>query len=266
MRNYYTKNRGLTYNNYSQVIFPDNHADISGGAIFSSQNDTISLAGSVQFINNSAYHGGAICSYGDVTISDNAQIVFQGNDADSLGGAILIASNIVLAGSVQFISNTAQLGGAISMFPGQMTVANNAQVIFQGNNAYHVGGAIYSSYNTLVYSVVVSDTCIVSFGVNSTMELLHNTAERGGSAMYGITMSKLICDSLSGDYEYLYDVITIIPDSFSAVSSDALRVCICPDQSTPDCLDVVDSNRVAHPSFYMLGETLTNYRSLSFTN
>ena len=126
--------------NNAKAVFRDNHADIAGGAICSGQYVTITIAGSVQFIN-----GGAVSSYHNVTTADNAHVVFQGNHADSVGGAIiLINSNVLLvSGSVQFISNTAQLGGAISMFPGQMTVANDTQVVFKGNNAYHVGGAIY---------------------------------------------------------------------------------------------------------------------------
>ena len=84
---------------------------------------------------------------------------------------------------------------------------------------------------------------------NSTVhvDLLNNTAERGGSAVYGITMSKLQCViHTDGDYEYLFDIITIIPDSFSAVSSDPLRVCICPDQSTPDCLAILPDQNIPH--------------------
>ena len=224
------------------VQFINNGAD-SGGAIDSLQNVTI--AGSVQFINNSARHGGAIASI-SVTITDNTHVVFQANHADGEGGAI-INYNIVLAGSVQFVSNTAQLGGAISvsMIPGHMTVANNAQVVFKGNHAYHVGGAIYSRGSAFGYQFVHDAPCLISFGVNSTMDLLHNTAERGGSAMYGITMSKLECVlSSDDDYKYLFDIITIIPDSFSAVSSDPLRVCICPDQSTPDCLAILPDQNI----------------------
>ena len=79
------------------------------------------------------------------------------------------------------------------------------------------------------------------------MDLLHNTAERGGSAMYGIFMSGVLCLlSKDSDYEYLFDIITIMPDSFSAVSSEPLRVCICPDQSTPDCLAILSEQNILH--------------------
>ena len=236
----------VTIADNANVVFHCNRAKILGGAIYSSQH--VAISGSVQFTNNSAYLGGAISSGENVTIGNNAQVVFQGNNADSLGGAISIHSNVVLAGSVQFISNTAQLGGAISMFPGHITVANNAKVLFEGNHAYHVGGAIYSSASSIVYSVLYSGTCALSFGSNSKMDLFHNTAERGGSAIYGITMSKLACKiSSPGDYiGFLPHSITVILDSFSAVSSDPLRVCICPDQSTPDCLAILPDQNIPH--------------------
>ena len=228
----------------AQVSFQGNHANYEGGAIQSSQHVTIT--GSVQFINSSAYQGGAISSDRVVSIGANAQVVFQGNHADNIGGAIL--SSVILAGSVQFINNTAQLGGAISMLPGPITVANDANVTFQGNHAYRVGGAV-SSESGFLYSVHRSETCLISFGINSTVNFIHNTAKSGGSAMYGITMSRLECGASSNDtgvYEYLYDVITIIPDSFSAVSSNPLRVCICPDQSTPDCLAILPDQNIPH--------------------
>ena len=238
----------VTITDNAQVVFQGNRAEQFGGAVVSGQHVTI--AGSVQFIDNSAYQGGAIVSNDGMTIATNAQVKFQGNHADSEGGAIAIDSHVVLAGSVQFISNTAQLGGAISMFPGNMTVVDNAEVTFQGNHAYRVGGAIYSSASTLVYYTRSTMPCLASFGSNSTMNLLQNTAERGGSAMYGINLSRLKCNTRYSlahrDYEYLFDIITIIPDSFSAVSSDPLRVCICPDQSTPDCLAILPDQNIPY--------------------
>ena len=233
----------VTINKNAQVIFQGNHAKAFGGAIVSNQHVTI--GGSVQFNNNSANQGGAIVCDGTVSIDNNAQVVFHGNHADSLGGALVVLTNVVLAGNVQFISNTAQLGGAISTVAGYLTVTNNAKVVFQGNHAYHVGGAVYSS-DSIVINYRVTN-CSISFGKNSIMDLLQNTAERGGSAMYGIIISDVACSSLKdGDYDYLFDIITIIPDSFSAVSTDPLRVCICPDQSTPDCLAILPDKNIPH--------------------
>ena len=264
--------------NAQGVVFQGNHARDVGGAIYTHQHVTIAC--SVQFINNSADHGGAIYSGGDhdVTITDNARVVFQsnradyggaiasngviikatqvffqGNQAESAGGAIVVFSNVKLAGSVQFINNTALLGGAIVMIQGPLTVANNARVIFGGNRAHHVGGAIYSTTSSIVYSVQRNQPCSISFGINSKLSFFNNTAKRGGSAMYGIIMSELVCGTRTAyrDYAYLSDIIEINPDNFSAVSSDPLRVCICPDQSTPDCLAILpEQNTRLHYTVY----------------
>ena len=257
------------------VQFINNSAD-QGGAIYSPQHVTI--GGSVQFINNSADYGGAIQSFGNVSITDNAQVIFQsnradyggaiasngviinatqvyfqGNQAESAGGAIVVFSNVELAGSVQFFNNTALLGGAIVMIQGPLTVANNARVIFGGNRAHHVGGAIYYTSSSIVYSIQHDQPCSISFGINSKLSFFNNTAKRGGSAMYGIIMSELVCvtGTVYIDYEYLSDIIKINPDNFSAVSSDPLRICICPDQFTPDCLVILpEQNTRPHHSVY----------------
>ena len=232
------------------VVFQGNHAKTFGGALFSLQ--PVTIAGSVQFINNSAYQGGAIHSSGSMTIAENAQVLFDCNRADHAGGAMVIYSNLLqLTGSVQLTNNTAVIGGAIAMFPGYMTVASNATVVFQGNHAYHVGGAIYSSAHASNLVLVqfamkpqYPSACLISFGINCKVKLFNNTAVGGGSAIYGISMSK--CNYYYFDSQILFDIITIIPDSLSAVSSDPLRVCICPDQSTPDCLAILPDQNIPH--------------------
>ena len=265
--------------NAQDVVFHGNHAIHRGGAIASSQHVTIT--GSVKFINNSANKGGAIdSSGGKLTISDNARVVFQsnradyggaiasndviinanhtyfqGNQAESAGGAFVVFSNVELGGSVQVFNNTALLGGGIFMIQGPLTVAKNARVIFGGNHAHHVGGAIYSTTISIVYIYSVQDDqpCRISFGFNSKLSFFNNTAKRGGSAMYGMIMSKQVCATatLDRDYEYLSDIIEINPDNFSAVSSDPLRVCICLDQSIPDCLAMLpEQNTPLHYTVY----------------
>ena len=132
----------------ARVLFQGNQAKKVGGAIFSLQHVTI--AGSVQFINNSADYGGAMFCYG-VTITDNAQdVVFQGNHAKNFGGAIGSLQHVTTAGSVQFINNSADQGGAIDSV-GNVTIADNAQyVVFQGNHAKTAGGAISSDQHVTI--------------------------------------------------------------------------------------------------------------------
>ena len=68
---------------------------------------------------------------GMVTIENNAHIVFQGNHAKLVGGAIISLEHVTIAGSVQFINNSATKGGAINADVVNITLADNAQVVFQ---------------------------------------------------------------------------------------------------------------------------------------
>ena len=135
----------MTIANNAQVVFQGNHAKTSGGAIASLQHVTI--VGSVQFINNSANQGGAIDSDVNVTIAYRAEVVFQGNHAKTYGGAIFSIHHVTIAGSVQFINNSANQGGAVDS---NVTIADNAQVVFQGNHAIILGGAIITGQHVTV--------------------------------------------------------------------------------------------------------------------
>ena len=107
----------------------------------------------MQFISNSAYQGGAIASDESVTIADNAHVVFQGNEATNHGGAVSSSQHVTVAGSVQFISNSASLGGAIDS-DDTITIADNALQVFQGNNAKQFGGAISTSQHVTIAGTV----------------------------------------------------------------------------------------------------------------
>ena len=155
----------MTIAKNAQVVFQDNHAKQLGGAIASHEHVTI--AGSVQFINNSANQGGAILSNDNVNIAYTAEVVFQGNHAMDFGGAIVSSQHVTLAGSVLFINNTAnnESGGAIAS-DGNVSIADTAQVVFQGNHAKDFGGAIDTFHHvTLAGSV----------------QLINNSAYQGGA-------------------------------------------------------------------------------------
>ena len=167
--------------NAQDVVFQGNHANYSGGAISSSQHVTI--AGSVQFINNSADQGGAIDSDGNVTIADNAQDVgFQGNHARNFGGAFVSLQHVTIAGSVKFINNSADHGGAIYSSGGNVTISDNARVVFQSNRADY-GGAIASN------GVIINATQVYFQG---------NEAESAGGAIAvfsNVEHSQVVCSS-----------------------------------------------------------------------
>ena len=115
----------------------------------------IVLAGTVEFTNNTSVKGGAISMMmmANITIADNTRVIFQGNHAEDTGGAISSSQHVTIAGSVQFINNSADYeGGAIFSY-GNVTIPDNAQdVLFQGNHAIYLGGAIRSRQHVTYYS------------------------------------------------------------------------------------------------------------------
>ena len=212
----------------------------------------------------------------DCAFSGNAlHIVLRNGTLDVAGttrfengnNAILaLSSTVTLAGNVSFVNNTGYQGGAVSLTDSRLTVADNACVTFQANHADYVGGAIFASGNDISNYVSIGQTigqptlgsCQISFGANSRVNFINNTAESGGSAMHGITASILVCTDGRSEYGVLSDIISIDPDDFSAVSSDPLRVCICPDQSTPDCLAILPDQNIPHLHYTVYpGQTFT---------
>ena len=176
------------------------------------------------------------------------------------------SSAVNLAGNISFTKNTGYQGGAISLTDTLVTITDNAHVIFEANRAEFVGGAIYDSGSDVSDYVSIGQTiglptihsCPLSFGANSRVEFVNNLAESGGSAMYGIALSRAVCTDGLDPESILNGSLVIEPDDFSAVSSDPLRVCICLDQSTPDCLAILPDQNFPHLHYSVYpGQTFT---------
>ena len=210
-------------------------------------------------ISNSVFSGKAVhIVASSTTLNASGTTLFKnGNNA-----ILAVSSTVSLAGNISFINNTGIQGGAVCLRNSRVTIADNARVVFQDNHADFVGGAIFDSGNDISDYVSIGqpvvDSCQVAFSPNSTVEFINNTAEGGGSAMYGITVSNMVCTDGLNQYDTLSRILTIEPDDFSAVSSDPLRVCICPDQSTPDCLAILPDQNIPHLHYTVYpGETFT---------
>ena len=183
----------------------------------------LEISGDVRFLNGQH----AIRAF-DSTVSINGNVTFQNGHNSAIQA---LNSTISLDGIALFINNTAIQGGALSLSSTHMSVAKNAQAIFQNNHARYVGGAIFKAGNDILNYISYGMLDPVVFGANSRVLFLENTADSGGSATYGVTVS-----FDEGSYESFTGTLDILPYDNSAVSSDPLRVCICPDLFTPDCL------------------------------
>lgn len=112
-----------------ETTFSSNAATIDGGAVASPESDprlnprnsTLHISGTTTFVNNtSGANGGGLSLHGACALEVNpsVEVSFVGNSAGVAGGAVFVSS----AGtgptfsSALFVSNSAQVGGAISLF------------------------------------------------------------------------------------------------------------------------------------------------------
>lgn len=129
---------GLTITQHDPVIFSNNSASGSGGAIYIEDTATyLSDNQSLLFSENSAgISGGAIATAGgcrSFNFNNNQQLFFRDNTATKNGGAICVQSlSIAGNGTVVFTNNNAGTsGGAISAH--SVSIVNNESVEFRGN-------------------------------------------------------------------------------------------------------------------------------------
>ena len=219
-----------------EFLICNNTAQKSAGAIFSQSKTAVIINSGARFVGNKTQsNGGAINSYGTLTISD---AVFENNYAESKGGAIYICNNDSTLttrfsdiGTTYFNGNTANRGGAIAIMAAETDyenggIANIHGCTFDGNGAIDPtadasgmdvhGGAIYvgrKSTLTLEDSILVNNTAVNNGGAiyssKSTLtvrgsKFTGNTSEArenpegkqyGGGAVYSTGSNINIIDS-----------------------------------------------------------------------
>jgi len=192
-----------------KILFENNSATSTGGVVYGATLSVLVVYGDAQFIGNSATNGGALATYGQLTVR-NAQ--FLENTAVNRGGAIYLSKSVInytsRLGTVvncSFEGNKAYLGGAISTYASgedfpdgtNLTVKNTS---FVNNLASRQtedslighGGAIYTTRST---TLTVEDSTFTG-----------NHAETEAGAIYSAFNSKVyisgseIRDSSSGKY------------------------------------------------------------------
>ena len=164
-------------------IFSRNRAGAYGGAVASAAFDPLAadsilvLTGVTTFANGLASNGGALALRGGLSLEiDTADALFDSNTASTAGGAVFVTGAGVGPTflDVSFVSNSAQLGGAVSLTASGNTVSAEGvdysttfeRCRFLENKATNAGGAIES---------VAGD----DYYINSVFE--GNTARGGGA-------------------------------------------------------------------------------------
>ncbi len=186
--------KGLTLcNGVTQDI--NNGVANNGGAIFVSQGANL-VVENVAFINNTAItnygQGGAIFSYGNVTIKEGTK--FINNSADT-AGAIFIKGNLDVTGaefSKNTVKNPASIAGAIFANGDKVTIKGSS---FKDNYAEYETGAVKLVVREAIISstnftnnkanklqagaVLVDKDCNLT--VNENCKFINNTAANGGA-------------------------------------------------------------------------------------
>ena len=166
-----TNNSNVYFDINSSVEFSQNLANDSGGAIFLSNDSSISLGKTSYFMKNKANDGGAIALHNNSHINNNhsgyssahGDALFSDNHANS-GGAISIKSysTVTFGSNSTFVSNRANKGGAITLHDNCGVTNEEKSIIrFENNTAMETGGALhlseYSETSFLQNSSIIFD-------------------------------------------------------------------------------------------------------------
>lgn len=162
---YYSASRATSqlnagYKSTSTILFKENTARVNGGAICSATLNGIVLYGNVVFEGNQALtgSGGAVYTSSTFTVKN---VTFKDNVAASRGGAMFVSrasqtyvTRFVLLENCSFIGNSANIGGAISLYCSDASYESGSVVDvvnseFIGNTAAS-GGAITAERKSIL--------------------------------------------------------------------------------------------------------------------
>ena len=187
--------------------------------------------------------------------SNNVQFNHCKFSDNTISALKVVDSVITVSDTLMFINNTASLGAAIILQEKSViNLLDNASLIFTGNHATTVGGAIYVDTNTYYSSsvtgkVTLNSTCI--FQTQNTdsalqFQFLNNSAGNGGSVVYGGNLGLANTGDDLNCLQTLKNISQIEPsNTLSAISSLPSRVCMCTNSTgLPDCLSVFYSHSV----------------------
>jgi len=167
---------------------------------------------------------------------------------------------------LKFVNNSGYEGGAIAFRDDSyMSIQNNTEILFTGNYAQHVGGAIFvkscekfvepslksirECFFQLPYveNVFLTKTNLQLLDIN--ISFVNNKAQDGGDAIYGEKLHNCLATPftervfISGAYLFVQNwsnVVTYIQPGFSKIASDPTRACLCMD-GKPDCFTISET-------------------------
>ena len=121
------------------TVFTKNYAH-NGPGVFHAHSSTLIFQGTVEFVNNTGYDGGALALHAGskIVIGRHAHIKFIGNHAEHFGGAVYIENHRVLSE----LHNILCFYELTDTFNTSIT----AHVVFENNTADYAGSALYGGW------------------------------------------------------------------------------------------------------------------------
>ena len=173
-------------------------------------------------------------SVSDCRFEDNRGTALRANMVQN--GVQFVADNT-------FINNTAPQGGAISLTSSKIYFMSGAQIRFEDNHVYDVGGAIHVDSPSTVYEGNDPNTrteCFYKFPewndqyIDYNIKFINNSAKNGGHHIYGASLKSycVVYINATSDTPYVRSNDPRIQDLFqfeggenSLISSTPSRVC-----------------------------------------
>ena len=231
----------------------NNRAEFGGGVM--AVESSLSLNETTCIHDNKATYGGGLYVLGsDIYFSGPTNL--KSNFAANSGGGIyaLSASRLYFNGRDNFTDNSASDGGGLQLTENSLCYfSSKAELYFIGNRATKHDGAINNEDSeTSAYcsetspSTTTSSNCffqiwtdIVLYSVSqitARMNFNNNTADDGGSDVYGGVVDNCELDNISVCQDFCNikssgDVFDILTDGKLKVSSIPLQVCSCYQQN-----------------------------------
>ena len=187
--------------------------------------------------------------FAEVTVLQNSTILFKNNTGKLSGGLLLHSKSRVTfrgSSSITFENNRGSRGGALALYGLSVLKFNGpCSLNFIQNHATIVGGAVFvQDDDYLLYSTptlsgyiqfydsgatnisTISNNCNGSELVN--FKFSENSAIQAGSALYGGWIS-----NNNSCFRFEFDQPK--KNDLSLISSNPTRVCVCNEDSKPDC-------------------------------
>ena len=198
---------------------------------------------------------------GSKMILPNVQLTVESSEFhNSSSTAITLYSSFaIFCGKVIFVNNSGTKGGAIALIGSTLTIKSNTLLVFKNNHAHETGGAIYADnveprinlegYRSYCFYMLEVNESSVLDTPTQVLNFENNTASLGGDHIYG---AKLKSDCVSSSYchddncrfsfetiangdVFRFDPGFTIDTSWSAVSGDPTRLCLCDSSGLPQC-------------------------------